>query len=77
MTQLAVVDRRAPAPVQVHHQEPPQQPGKLHTVRFYGRCTADAELWLVNQGIRIGYLYEAYETRVLSYFEADTLETTS
>lgn len=74
MTQLIVTDRRAPAPVQVHHQEPPEKPGMLHTVKFYGRSTGDAELWLVNRGIGIGYLHDACETKVISYFEADTLE---
>lgn len=77
MTQLIQTDRRRCAPVQVHHEAPPEKPGMLHTVKFYGSSTSDAELWLVDRGIGIGYLYEAYETKVLSYFETDVLELVS
>jgi hypothetical protein len=69
-----MIDRRASAPIQVHQQEPPERSGRLHTVRFDGRGSGDAELWLAKQQIAVGYLYEAYGTQVISYFEADVLE---
>lgn len=66
-------DRRRSAPVRILQQKPPQAPGPLHTIRFCGRTTGDAELWLAERGIALGYLHTECEVKVLSYFETDAL----
>lgn len=65
-------DRRAPAPVTVHNQEPPEGRGGLHTINFTGRRGKE-EIFLAELGIAIGYAYDYQGVQLLSYFDGDKL----